>query len=781
MIKNYLITALRNLAKQKSYLLINVSGLAAGLALFILAMLYSDFNFSFDSFHTHSDSIYSLVHIDKTGRHAMWAPAPMFRVIEEELPDINNFSRYMFGGEEVFRYGEMQFRETGVRFVDAPFLSMFTFKIIRGDAENPLDEPNEVVITESIAEKYFGEENPIGKSLLFNETLSLKVSAVTEKTPENSSISYNFLISAATLTPDTNWRNWCILFVQIPKGRDPVEYREPLTQIVQNHAPETPQKPVQIYLFPLERTFMRPEYIIANFSHTPATQFYIITGVAIALLIVVCINFTSLATARYINRAREVGMRKVAGAQRSQLIGQFLGESVLLAFIALPVAIALFLLIRPFFLTFMRLDIPLSLLDNPRLIGSLLGVTLLLGLAAGSYPAFFLSAFRPANVLRHNLTSGAKGGMVRKILVVSQFTLSIVLIIFAIVVNRQFNFLMEVDLGYTKTNLLCVRMPPETRDRVEIFKNSLLEFPEIISACRSSYIPVDWSSMGPGNKIIPEGADEESFVWAKMYPAHYDFIETLQMPKLEGREFSRDHADQHSVIISESLANKLPWDDPLGKRLTTNGEFGTVVGVVKDFHFKHVFYKKSPGLLYFSESAGYVLARTASPLTQGTGAQLEETWRSLFPNVPIDYFLLEDYFVDLFKDTVKGKEFVAFFSIIAIFFSCLGLLALASYTIERKTREIAIRKVLGASIGNITGKLLLSFLLLVGCSNLFALPLAYFVSHKFLDWAWVYKISIAAEIFIFATMLSIITAILAVLSQSLKAAFANPVDAIKYE
>jgi len=475
-------------------------------------------------------------------------------------------------------------------------------------------------------------------------------------------------------------------------------------------------------------------------------------------------------------------MRKVIGASRGQLASQFLGEALIIAILALPLGIVLYLLARPWFVTFMRMETPLYLWNYPELT-LLLGVIIVaVGLISGSYPAFFLSAFQPAVVLKGALKQSVKRGTVRKVLVVIQFVLSVTLIIFAIVTARQFNYLNEVNLGYERKNLLCTQFRGESREMMEILLDEVKQHPGVMNACRSMWIPVDWGSTGPGNKIIPEGHDENEYTHAKVYPASYDFVETLQLHILSGRSFSRQHDDEGSVLISQQLAMNLPWDDPLGRQIHLGEHVGTIIGIVNDFHFQHVFFPLQAGLFYLEpDPMNYLLIRYRPESQQDVEDFVEQKWDQLLPEYPYESLILDDHFREMFKNTVKGKELIVLLSTVAIFFSCLGLLGLASYVVERRTNEIAVRKVLGASTSGVAFMLLRGFLGLVLLSNALAWPAGYFLSRWFINWAWVYDINISLDIFIAAMLISLLTATLAVVGQVLRAAKSNPVDALKTE
>jgi len=779
MIKNYLLVALRNLNKQKAYSFINISGLAVGLSLFILAALYTDFNFSYDTFHRDSDRIYCLTRVSNNDRHSTYTPTPMLPAMTAEIPDIKEATRLFPYGRMNVKHGEKKFYENRVWFVDSNFLTFFTFEMISGNPETALSTPNSVVITESTALKYFGDENPIGKELLFDDHINAQVTGVTKDVPLNSSIKYEFLISLETTNWKDNWNTSCTAFLRVPQGTNISQLEELFPAFLDKHIKESPNKPKRLYLYSMVGILFRPQSMGAYCRWNTPIQYYMITGIACALLLVVCINFMNLSTARYVNRAREVGMRKVAGAHRHQLVKQFLGESVLLSLIALPFALLLFLVMRPAFLAFLGPEIELSFRRSPLLLLYLLGVTLLTGILSGSYPAFFLSSFRPVQVLRGKLQSGRKGARGRKILVVSQFALTIVLIIFAIVIKRQFDHLVNTNLGYDRENVTVVPLDNETKERIDPLKKELLLHPQITAVCASVWLPVDW---GSGSTVIPEGKDEEDAQRVNAYPVDYDFIETLDMKIVKGRAFSREYNDSSSFIISETMAQHFKWDDPLGKQITRSGNKGKVIGVVKDFHFNHVFMKLAPALLFMRQrNYNFVLIKTASNPDASVLQFIEDTWNKILPDLPFETYTLDYHFRWNFSSTVKGKEVLGLIGIMAVFVSCLGLLGLASYTVERRTKEIGIRKTLGASAPGVVKMLISEFVILIALSNIIAWPIAYFCSNWFLQWAWVYKTRLSIAIFIFAALLSLCTAIISVIFQTVKAAVANPAASLKYE
>ena len=781
MIKNYLKTALRNIFKQKVYSLINISGLALGLAFFILSALYADFNFSFDEFHENSDRIYMLDRISANGRHGLFAPAPMLAALVTEVPEVEDGIRMMSWGGRIVRYKDKQFYESHIRFVDNNFFKFFSFDLVTGDPEHVLSNPNSIVITREIAEKYFGDEDPIGKDLIFDNEFTATVTGISENNPKNSTIRYNFVLSIDRMRWLHDWDSFVATFVRLSRGTGSADIKENLNSLIEKNMAESEYKPKDMELYPLTGLWFQPMGFSSMFPRTTPIQYYIIFGLAAALLLVVCINFMNLSTSRFINRAREVGMRKVAGAYRGQLIRQFLGESLLISLLALPVAVGVFMLVRPAFLAIMGPNLEISLWNNPMLIVYLVIVTFIVGIISGSYPAFFMSAFRPVQVLRGNLQASRKGITARKILVVSQFSLTVILIIFTVVTEKQFGYLVTVDLGYDRDNVIAVELHDDALGNLEAFKKELLGHPGIISTAGSGWIPGDWGNSS-GNPVLAEGMDEKDAVRVNAYPAEYDYIETLGMTVIEGRSFSKEFTDSSSFIISASLARDLRLDEPLGKRLTYGRRKGRIVGVVKDFHFKHVFHKSMPAMFFFRDRFySYLMVKVSPENKSEAVAFIGEQWHRTYPNLPYESTTLDSHFKYVFNSTVKGKEFISSFSVLAIFISCLGLLGLASYTVSRRTKEIGIRKVLGASVPGIIKMLILEFFLLVALSNLIAWPIGYFLANWFLNWAWAVKTGIGIGIFVLAAAVSLFTATAAVISQTIKAARANPVKSLRIE
>ena len=502
--------------------------------------------------------------------------------------------------------------------------------------------------------------------------------------------------------------------------------------------------------------------------------------VGIVFLIVVSFNYMNLSTARYMTRAKEIGLRKVVGAQRINLIMQFLGESVVFSIIALPIAFMLYKFLNDFFIPRLGANFEISIWNNPRLLFVYFGVSILIGLISGSYPAFFLSAFKPAKVLKGLKTGGRKGPAFRKILVVSQFALSVVLIVFSIIVKKQFDHIIHVDFGYNRAGVITVQINDETRPQIEPMKKELLKHSDIKYVSTSGNIPAYWDSE---LKVVPEGIDANEAWTMNAYGIDYDFIKTFDMKMIQGRDFSKQFNDEDKFIINEKAVEQLKWQNPIGKQLTVENRKGTVIGVVKDFLFKDVHYPILPTVLFLSpEKSNYLLVKASSKeVIPGVVNYMRKQWFRFVPHLPFEYNTHDNYFFNNYRAIQTIAELCGGVGLCAVIFSCLGLFGLASYAVEKRRKEIGIRKVLGASVAGVGKMLIKDFLLLVIIANCIALPIAYFISYSFLTWGFTFRIGVGAGILLFTVAVTFITALIAVTSQTLKAAIANPVDSLKYE
>jgi putative ABC transport system permease protein len=795
MIFNYIKIAFRNIRKNKGYAFINIVGLALGLAVFSLITSFVEFHFSFDEFHKDADSIYSIVKVLPSGeggeRHTARTRTPLMQYLLNDFPEIEDATRLIPLDEYAVRHGAKKFYErSGTAWcVDPNFLSFFTFETIAGDPTTALSEPNSVVLTESVAQKYFGNGNPIGQTLsvkLYSK-LNVVVKGITKDAPSNSSFKYGMLISLNTLTVnwDTNWQFGCTTFIQIDKQALSLKLEQRFPAFIKKNISNLEVRPKSLYLLPLSDIHHKSWPLIRGMWHAEPQTFLLMTlAVGTAILLVVCFNFMSLATAQYMARAGEVGMRKVVGGSRLLIICQFLGESVLIAFMAFPLAILFNETLQlPFNAIWEHEVLSMvgpGLLSSPMLLLKLFGVTILLGLVAGSYPAFYLSRLNPAQFLKGNLLTGRKGSIIRQLLVASQFTVSICLVIGAILTIQQQEYLLSLDLGYNRDQVIVARVGyGKFSPNLESFKNELKRHPNIVAVSSASYMPVNW---GTEYRVTPEGKTEnEGWNW-NAYGVDYDYIELLEMEIVNGRSFSRDYDDKDSFIINQTAARQLGWKDPIGKQLSFRFRKGVIVGIVRDFHFTNLFQDIFPSVLFLrTDFLNFLHIKISDvPISEVIRA-IEEKWRDFIPDLPFEYWTLDDAFSNRYTIVRKWGLMIGTIGAIGIFFSCLGLLGLASHAVRRRTKEIGIRKAHGAAVSSIIRLLLKGFFRLIVLANIIAWSLSYYLGKKIITWGWAYPMDLDIGVYIFAGVLSFLVTFLAVIFQTYKAATANPVEALRYE
>ncbi|MCU0288835.1 MAG: ABC transporter permease [Acidobacteria bacterium] len=797
LLKNYIITAARNIKKHKVFSLINIAGLAIGLSVFILGYLFLAFNDSFDNFHKDAGRIYGIVQVlssnNQVKEYSAIIPAPFMPALRSEFPEIEDAVRFNNAPPVTVTLGDKKIPENRVYFADSNFFSFFTFKIVQGNPASVISESNTVVLTESAALKYFGSENPIGRVLTFNSTVDVRVTGVVKDLPLNSSIQFDFLTSMETARSMYGWMedwhaNAAATFLRLPKGFDPAKLNAKFPGFLQKYIKPAPNAPERLLLLPLLDFRTRADSVRLQSFFTwgiPYEICYFFIFLSLAALLVVCINFMNLYTAQNMGRSLEVGLRKVVGANRFELVKQFLGESILLALIALPVSMILYQFLKKAFIAWVGADLYISILDYPASLVVFLAITVIVGCTAGSYPAFFLSAFQPSQMLKGFLKAGKKKSLMRKILVVSQFATAVILIVFTTVTGNQMDYLRKMDFGFKRDGLLLIPLPGNARDNIQPMKEKLLMNSSISLVSAGQQRPVNY----PGRKyrVIPEGTNETEKWTMRGIAVDYDFIEMLDIKIKQGRSFSRKYSDEGNFIINETAAHQLKWQDPVGKRLTLGAKNGIITGVFKDCLFDDIHFKIEPTVLYIEpKDFNYLFVKIAtsaqsSQSLPGIISYIKEQWHSLEPNLPFEYSLLENVFNDHYQYINQMALIFGLIGTFAIFVSCLGLLGLTSYMMTQRTREIGIRKAIGAS-GNIILKMLFSeFMRLIALANLIGWPLAYLIVGSYLKWTWAYRTNVNISAFIFAAVVTFAAAALAISYHTFKASRINTVTALKYE
>jgi len=667
--------------------------------------------------------------------------------------------------------------------VDSNFLSFFNFKLLAGDPESALADPDLVVLTASIARKYFGNKNPIGKQLTIklHKELNLRVSAVTEDAPLNSSLRYNLLVTLSRFNLYPAWQIDGVHFIRLAEKANPNALKGKMSTFINRYMSGLEIRPSRMYLLALKDLHVDSIHVRGAWWQDPRSVYLMTLSIGVALLLVVCCNYMSLATSQYLSRAGQVSIRKVLGASRSQLLLQFLTESILVALVAFALSIALSELMYPKFAELIFSNVGPKITSNPSMLLKLLLVSILVGIVAGSYPAFFLACLRPMEVFRKVSPITKKGVGFRQILVILQFSISILLMVNAVLAVKQFDHLNQLDLGYNKERVYLARIGygNYTTDLAAV-KNELQSHPGIRAVSAASYIPIDWETE---SRVIPEGATEnESWTW-NVYSVDNNFIDLLEMKIIRGISFRHNQPGSKSFIINQTAARHLPWDDPIGKRLSVGGKKGVIIGVVKDFHFRHIFFKKMPSVLYVGEdSLNYLYIKLEKSNALEPISYIKDRWDRLNPDLPFEYAALDEYYQRRYTFYKNLGVLISGIGTIAVIFSILGLIGLASYATRGRTKEIGIRKAHGATVSDILILFLVYFLRLIFLANLIALPMTYYAAKKLVEFSLpAFPMEVDIEILIYVCILTTIVAVASVLLQTYKAAVANPVDALRYE
>ena len=791
MIWNYLKVTWRNIKRYKGYSSINIIGLAVGLACCILILLWVQDEISYDRFHAKADDLYRAVtEYQKTEPATHYWPvcAPLAPALKEDYPEIikaTRFTRLRRG--QLVKYGDKSLLETQICLTDPDFFEMFTFPLLQGDPARALSNPNALVMTEEMATKYFGSEDPLGKTLNINNEYDFTVTGIMKNVPHNSHLKFDFLVPFIRIEDfEQNWAvldNWTLsgyaTYVLLQKNTSLQELNHKIKDYIQKHAAESKDL---LYLQPLKDIHLYSSHIQFGIEGQGNIKYvYIFSVVAFFVLIIACINFMNLATARSSNRAKEVGLRKVVGARRPQLMGQFFCESVLMASLSLALAVVLVELFLPAFRNLSGKPLDQGFSSNINILLAIIVMTLITGFLSGTYPALFLSSLRPAKVLKGRLKTEGRGYLFRKILVVSQFSLSIFLIICTVLVSNQVDYMRNRKLGLDKEQVVYIPIRSELVEKYDPLKIELLKNTGIRNVAASSNIPT-YGVILTLDYITWEGKDPEDIKVLHATSTGYDFIETLNMEMIEGRSFSKEYpSDENAVVINETARKRIGMEDPVGKRLMLRDTELPIIGIVKDYHFRSLHSEIEPLLLVNDPSLyRYILIKLDSGDIPSTLANIEITWKSFFPDTPFEYHFLDEAYGRLYRTEQRMGTLFNYFTGLAIFISCLGLFGLASFMAEKRTKEIGIRKILGASISGVVILLNKEFIKWVLIANIIAWPIAYYVMFTWLQ-DFAYRTNMGVWSFVLAALAAFAIAVVTVSFQSVKAASANPADSLRYE
>lgn len=798
MFRNYLVIALRNIWKYKGFSFINILGLAIGLACCILILLFIQHELSFDKYHNGADRTYRVVIDIKNKTSSRQFAATSFTLapaLKENFAEVESTARVWKRDNRLVKYENKMFYEDFLLWADHELFEVLTIPFITGDNENALSRPNTVVLTQRMANKYFGSENPLGRTLNIN-TIDYEITGVVANAPKNTHLKYNFIVSLKTYETRRWMANWhttmSYTYVKLKPNTDSGIFSDQVEKIADRYVGEILQEWGSEYVYSLQPIASIHLYSnIRNEAEAPSDPkyIYIFMAVAVLILLIACINFINLVTARSMNRFKEVSIRKVVGAKRGQLVRQFFGESFVLFTISLLIAFVSAELFKPIFNDLSGLDFSLTDMFKPGLILPMIGITIFMGLATGFYPAFFMTIFSPVQSLKGVFRKGYRGSNSRRILVVVQFAISIVLIIGTIIVFQQLDFMKNQELGFDQEKKLVIPVKGglSLEENYESVKNEFLQHSSVSKATVSSSVPGrDVENYATRLTGVDDDKNQSMF---HLY-FDYDFIPQFDIELVAGRSFQEELATDINAtfLINEAAVKSYGFNSPeeaLGAKIQTGngGHINEIIGVVKDFHYRGLQTAVEPLIMEFlPEMFGFITLTVTIDNVKETLSFAENKWRKLYPQNPFEYFFLDADFERQYQSEERlGKLFGAF-TFVGIFVACLGLFALASFISEQRTKEIGIRKVLGAPVPGLVLLLTREFVTLVLLAILVAWPLAWYATSSWLD-GFAYRVDLLQTGWVFALAggVALLIALLTVSSQAIRAAVANPVDSLRYE
>lgn len=783
MLKNYFKIAIRSLLKSKLFSFINVFGLALGMSCSLLIWLWVKDEISFNTFYPDLGNIYYVRSAsDYKGQKSVGdiTPGPWMEVIEKEVPDVKAITKLTWNRELLVKVGEESTKESGI-YATTDFFEVFQTPFIAGNAKSPIAQPTSIAISRKLSEKYFGKTGAVGKTINLDNAKNFIVSAVFEDIPQNASVRFDWIVNFKVQEQDwmKTWGNFSFkTYLRLTPQADPSHAEQVMQKVIKkNSPPEFVSFPIlqglkDVYLYSAYENLKpiggRIEYI------------KVFSIVAIFILLIACVNFMNLATARSIKRAKEVGVRKVVGAEKKFLVMQFMGESLIVSMLAAVLALVFVILLLPAFNNVVEKHITLNLAD-PSLYLSVITLVLITGIVAGSYPALYLSSLQPIRILKGRLSFSTRGVFLRKGLVVFQFGLSVFLIIGMLVIGRQMKYIQTKRLGLDRENVLYITLEGDLNNKLETFRQEITGSPFVSAATTTGEIPTNIS--GSSGDLDWDGRDKDLINTVSATFVGYDFTKTMNIQLVGGRDFSKDFpGDTANYIVNEAAVRMMKMDDPVGKQVKFWMGKGTIVGVMKDFHLGTFHSAIQPLILvnYKGLNTEFMMIRTKPGKTQEALAHIEKTAKAFNPNYPFTYHFMDENYEKMYRSEMIVNTLIKYFGILAIVISCLGLLGLAAFTAEQRTKEIGIRKVLGANVSSVIALLSKDFVKLIIIAIILASPVAWYVMDKWLK-DFVYRIDLNWEIFALAGAIAICVAMFTVSFQSVKAALMNPVKSLQTE
>jgi putative ABC transport system permease protein len=801
MFRHYTITAWRYVKRQKIYSIINIVGLALGITFFILIMLYIQYELSFDRYNHNARLIYRVAkelppgHTHGGKTMMVNTTPPLAPTLMAEFPEVESAARFCRRRNILLTHEKNHFLEEEIFFTDPQVFDIFSISLVAGNPQTALADPYSIILSQKTATKYFGSENPFGKILRCGDSLELKVTGILKNMPQNSHFIMDIIVPFETLGTISNldlnsWQNnFCATYLLMAEGSHP--------DVLESKIPELYRKYANPENWPGGRRYARPFLQSLTMIHLHSDldgelapnndikNIYLFSTIALLILIIACINYMNLTTACSAQRGKEVAVRKVVGAQRHQLIKQFYGESMIFTLIALAASLVLICFLLPAFNAFVERDLSLSLLNNPVLILGVILVVAFVGLLSGSYPALLISSFLPVFGLKRQILRGKRGRVLRNTLVIFQFAVSIGLIICALVVQQQLGFIKNQEVGYDKDQIVVIRLHDQNvKKRLDALKSELKANPDVMAVTATDTLPNNiQSEIGPKWPGMPE-----DYGFFDIYISYVDeeYLDVYGMDLVQGRNFSQGFPSdtQSAFIFNEALVKALEWEQPLGREFQNwDGETGRIVGVVKDFNFHSLHRHIDPMCLYYRKDQRwiyYLSAKIRGDHIPETLGFMEKTWKTFSPAYPFDYSFFDDIFDRAYRSEHRLGNMFRVFSMLAVVIACLGLFGLAAFTAEQRTKEIGVRKVLGATQKSIFMLLSKEFTKWVLIANFFAWPIAYLAMNKWLQ-SFAYRAPLAPWIFALATALTMAVALGTVTMQTAKVASTNPVEVLRYE
>lgn len=793
MFKNYIKIALRSLLKSRGTSVINIIGLSIGMACCIIIFLFVQNEMGYDKFHSKADNIFRVLTIDEalgvsSNLVGITLPA-LGEAMDNDFPEVVQRVRMIPQGRQLINYEQQGFYTEHFAYAEPTLFSMFDFNLIDGDTEKALTEPNTVVMSQAMAEKTFAGEPAIGKRIDIGNQSGLEVVGIMEDVPQNSHLNFDVVVSMQQSDTTSGFaqflRSWqSISMVTYVELANPTSEENVETKMEELIRANDVGDNFKVTLQPLADVHLKSSGILFenyNLNKTDISYVYTLAAVGLFVILIASFNFMNLSTARSANRAQEVGVRKVFGAFRAQLINQFMIESVVLCVVSFLIALVLVSLTGGLVNLPIEQNLALYFLSNPQWLGGALLFVLLLGIFSGSYPALLLSSFNPIAILRGSFKTSSKGVVLRKSLVIFQFTISIIMIIGTAIVYDQLQHQRNIDKGFDPEQVVTLNVGhPSLQQSLPVLINKLEQSPDILSTARTGGMP--GRTFGRRG-MVPEGASQEDTWIVSVLNFDEKFMDLMDMEVVDGRGFNIDMQtdQQQAVLINEAMAKELTWDEPVGKKLTFGQQEQTVIGVVKDFHFANMRHKIEPLAMFFNPSGGGNLAvKFNASNTSETISFLQSSWDEVFPNSPLEYRFFNEEFGQQFASDERFGKLVFSFTWLAIFIACLGLFGLSAFTAEQKTKEIGVRKVLGASVGGIVLLLSKQFSQLIIVAIVLAIPVAYYLMSQWLS-DYEYRVDINWTWFVISAIVALFIALSTVTYQSVRAASINPSKSLRYE